>query len=215
MAKFINYMCPLCQEITSQFYCQDRLRPYLRCLNCSLVYVPSDYHVSLEHEKKRYDLHNNNPNDSRYRQFLGKLLNVLAPLLPAGASGLDYGSGPGPTLSIMFSELNFPMQIFDPFYANDRALLSESYDFLTCTETMEHFRKPREEWELFIKLVKKGGWIGIMTSLLQEHITFSDWYYKNDETHVCFYSKKTFSWLAAKYGLNLHIYGHSVLLFET
>jgi len=211
----ITHRCPLCLGHNSKFFYKDRLRYYHRCVDCFLVYVPSQYHIAQNDEKKRYDLHRNDPNDSNYRLFLGKLLTAMVPLLSKGDKGLDFGSGPGPTLSRMFTELGFCMEIFDPFYANDKRVLNSTYDFLSCSETVEHFRKPQEEWELFLRLVKKNGLIGIMTQMLQDDIEFSNWYYKNDETHICFYSKQTCCWLAERYNLAVQFYGNSVVLFQT
>tara|TARA_B100000315_G_scaffold249651_1_gene281212 strand:- start:11387 stop:11896 length:510 start_codon:yes stop_codon:yes gene_type:complete len=165
-------------------------------------------------EKRRYDTHTNHPDDPEYRDFLKRLLNQLLPYLPKGGKGIDYGSGPGPTLSLMFSELGFHMTDYDPFYANHYKVLEEEYDFLSCSETMEHFGNPKEEWELFLKLVKRGGWIGIMTQLYDREIDFSQWYYKNDPTHVSFYSKETFKWLAKEYNLKLWFGEKSVVFFQ-
>ena len=215
LTDYPEYPCPLCGDTGTQLFHQDRLRDFLRCLNCSLVYVPSEYHLISADEKKRYDLHRNDPSDVGYRQFLNKLVSALAPLLPAGGRGLDYGSGPGPTLSKLFTDLDFSMQIFDPFYANDQTRLHDTYDFITCTETIEHFNNPKQEWELLLKLVRRRGWIGIMTSLLESPISFSSWYYKNDLTHICFYSQETFNWLAVKYDLEVHFHGTSVILVRT
>ena len=210
-----NNHCPLCFTNNSTPFYRDRLRIYLKCPNCFLVYVPSQYHLDQEDEKKRYDLHQNKSYDLKYRQFLSKLLTVMVPQLQRGSRGLDFGSGPGPTLSLMFTELGFSMQIYDPFYANDKTVLNDTYDFISCSETFEHFRKPQEEWELLLRLVKRKGWIGIMTQLFQKEMVFSNWYYKNDETHICFYSKETFTWLANRYELDFHFYGSSVILFQT
>jgi hypothetical protein len=82
-----------------------------------------------------------------------------------GARGLDFGCGREPTLSVLFEEAGFPCANYDLHYFNDPAVLNTQYDFLTCSETMEHFRNPREEFEKLLSLVKPGGWIGIMTQL--------------------------------------------------
>ena len=34
-----------------------------------------------------------------------------------------------------------------------------------------------------------------MTELFSSEINFKEWYYKNDETHVVFYSEKTIKWI--------------------
>lgn len=207
-------ICPLCLKKNSKLFCKERFRNYYKCPSCYLLYVPSRYHLSPEEEKKRYDTHTNHPDDPAYRFFLNRLLKPLIHHLHKGDNGIDFGSGPGPTLSLMFSELGFHMSNYDPYYANYNQVLEEKYDFLTCTETMEHFCKPRDEWELCLKLVKKGGWIGIMTQFYSQELDFTHWYYKNDPTHVSFYSKETFRWLAKEYSLKLFFKEKSVACFQ-
>ncbi|MBI5187005.1 MAG: class I SAM-dependent methyltransferase [Nitrospinae bacterium] len=206
--------CPLCIGAGAELFFKEPARPYLRCHECSLIFVPSRFHLSSEEEKKRYGLHENNPDDPRYREFLNKLAVPLAARLPKGAKGIDFGSGPGPALSIMLSELGFSMKNFDPFYANDPEVLEETYDFLACSEAMEHFSDPKKEWELFMRMVKKGGFIGVMTDLLKEGADFPSWHYKKEPTHVCFYSQKTFQWLAERHELKLDFFGISVAIFQ-
>jgi len=209
-----NSTCPLCLTKGSTLFHKEQIRSYFQCPYCGLLYVPSCHHLSPAEEKKRYDTHTNHPDDPEYRAFLNRLVSPLLPYLSKGGKGIDYGSGPGPTLSLMFSELGFYMIDYDPFYANHIKVLEEEYDFLTCSETMEHFSNPKEEWELFLKLVKRGGWIGIMTQLYDREIDFSQWYYKNDPTHVSFYSKETFHWLVEEYNLKLWFREKSVVLLQ-
>ena len=182
--------CPLCKT-QAPTYCTDRNRDYLRCPHCDLVFVPPNYLLSHDEEKKRYDFHQNDPNDSRYRTFLIRLFAPIEAKLSPGARGLDFGCGPGPTLSLMLEEAGYPCAIYDSHYADHPDVLTTQYDFLTCSETLEHMYRPREEFERFLTLVKPGGWIGIMT---QQHDTapvpFDRWHYKDDDTHVCFFSKK-------------------------
>jgi hypothetical protein len=138
--------------------------------------------------------------------------------------GLDFGCGQEPTLSVLFEEAGFTCANYDLYFANDPAVLEKQYDFLTCSETMEHFQNPREEFERFLQLVKPGGWIGIMTQLRDEPASpelrgsgappFSTWFYKDDATHVCFFSRRTFQWLEKKYGLQLELHPNSVMLFQ-
>jgi hypothetical protein len=140
------------------------------------------------------------------------LENKLSP----GVRGLDFGCGPGPTLSLMFEEAGYDCAIYDLHYANDPTVFETQYDFLTCSETMEHMYRPREEFERFLTLVKPGGWIGIMTQLHDEAaVPFERWHYKDDDTHVCFFSTKSFQWLEKTYGLQLELHPKGVVLFQT
>lgn len=208
-------ICPLCDANGSELFHTDRWRPYLRCSPCRLVYVPARWHVSPEDARKRYDLHQNRSDDVRYRQFLSRLVDPLATKLPPGAQGLDFGSGPGPTLSLLFSEKGFPVKNYDPFYAHDEALLKTTYDFVACSETVEHFTRPRQDWEQLIRLAKPGGLIGVMTERLEDEHDFGRWRYVNDTTHVGFYSKRTLEWVADAHHLKADFVAPTVALFWT
>ena len=114
--------------------------------------------------------------------------------MPAGVEGLDYGSGPGPTLSVMIEEQGFTMSIYDPFFSPDLRALGRSYDFITCAEVAEHFVAPRKEFERLSGLLRPGGWLAIMTGLFGGQ-RFEGWWYARDETHVAFYRDRTIQWI--------------------
>lgn len=191
--------CPLCREEDARAYHQDRFREYYRCPACCLVFVPHWQFLPAEEEKKRYDQHRNSPDDPDYRGFLGRLFLPLRQRLAPGSEGLDFGSGPGPTLSLMFEEAGHSMTIFDPFYADHPAALERRYDFITTTEVVEHLHDPGRELDRLWACLKEGGWLGIMTGHAGDEEAFSQWYYKKDPTHVCFFSRRTFAWLARRW----------------
>lgn len=206
--------CPLCEHTQPSHFYRDSFREYLLCQQCQLVFVPTEYHLSAQNEKLRYDTHQNNPNDPRYRQFLNRLFTPLCKHLATCAHGLDYGSGPGPTLSKMFEESGHTMALYDIYYAPDTEVLQQQYDFICCTETIEHFSRPGYEWQQFLRITKPGAWIGIMTQMRDRVISFADWNYKNDPTHIAFYSKTTFQWLSQQNHLEVEYHGDSVALFK-
>lgn len=49
------------------------------------------------------------------------------------------------------------MQCYDPFFFPDESLLSNKYDFVTCTEAIEHFFEPKKEWKILLNLLKENG----------------------------------------------------------
>ncbi len=206
--------CPLCMTRGASLFHSDRKREYYRCAACALVFVPRAWHLPPGEEKRRYDHHRNDPADPAYRRFLARLVDPLAARLRPGMRGIDFGCGPGPAVSRMMGEQGFPMADYDIFYAPHAALLEQRYDFLTCTEAVEHFAAPRREWTRFMSLVKEGGWLGIMTQMLTRGVDFGSWYYKNDDTHVCFYSRETFRFLARRHGLAPTFIGDSVILLQ-
>ena len=80
--------CPLCHDENTSLHHQDDKREYYQCATCSLIFVPQQFHLPPEEEKKRYDHHQNKPEDPRYREFLSKLAKPLVPKLPENAKGL-------------------------------------------------------------------------------------------------------------------------------
>jgi len=204
--------CPLCTSASAPFT-EVKGRRYFRCPVCRLVHLASEQRPTPHEERIRYELHQNDPQDAGYRAFLGQLTDPLIERLRSDARGLDYGSGPGPTLSVMLEERGFSMRIYDPYFAPDETVLSGSYDFLTCTETAEHFFSPKEEFDRFQSLLTPGGWLAIMTQMLPESQAFTDWHYVNDPTHVSFYSTETMHWIAERYGWQAECPSPNVTLF--
>ena len=192
----------------------DELYTYLECIRCGLYFVNPEERLPPEEEKLRYDLHENDPADPDYRNFLSQLFEPLNERLPARSTGLDFGSGPGPTLHLMFEKAGHSMNIFDPFYDHDPSVFDNIYDFITMTETAEHLFYPREEFEKLWNILKPGGYLGVMTMLLLEPEKFAEWHYRKDDTHVTFYQKKTFEWLAGHLNADLHILSDRVIILE-
>ncbi|KJG00781.1 class I SAM-dependent methyltransferase [Photobacterium angustum] len=207
--------CPLCHSEQHGVFVEDKNRCYFRCQQCALIFADPEAQLSPEQEKAVYDQHQNNPDDMGYRQFLGRLATPLVERLPAGPlDGLDFGSGPGPTLSIMLEEMGYNMAIYDPYFAPDPSVLTRQYDFVTCTEAIEHFNQPAKEWGLLLSMIKPGGWLGLMTKLATDAEAFARWHYKNDPTHVSFFSRDTFRFLAQRDGLEVEFVGNDVILLR-
>ena len=206
-------ICPLCEsEPIRQLVVVD-CKTYWRCDVCHLTFLSSDAYLPPADELARYLLHENSPEDSRYREFLSRLTNHLIPKLQPGATGLDFGSGPGPTLSVMLEEVGFAMDIYDPYFAPDTAPLGRTYDFITCTETVEHFRHPAKEFHRFDQMLRHGGWLGIMTEMLEADENFPNWWYHTEPTHICFYKQETMVWIAARYDWKVEFPRKNVTLF--
>jgi SAM-dependent methyltransferase len=213
MAYMMSGICPLCSSSAEQYH-QDTFRSYVQCRYCRLVFVQPEAILSAKKEKSRYDLHQNSPHDTGYRKFLSRICDPIITRLPVGSRGLDFGCGPGPTLTIIFEELGYPMALYDPFYAADEAVLEIAYDFVTATEVAEHLQNPKESFELMWRCVKPGGYLGIMTKLVIDKDAFTKWHYIRDETHICFYSKETFLWLAEQWRTEPVFLGSDTILFQ-
>lgn len=206
--------CPLCLKSNIKHYHQDKLRDYWHCQYCQLVFVKSEDRLNSQAEKAIYDLHENSADDMGYQTFLNKLLIPLSKKLKPGAIGLDFGSGPGPTISLLMANKGFEVVNFDLYYANNPEVFKQQYDFVTCTEVIEHLYNPHEEINMLCKALKKCGILGIMTKRLINHDKFTSWHYKNDPTHVCFYSDATFEYIAQYWGFELEIINSDTVILK-
>ena len=207
-------VCPLCRSRCNGLFHNDDHRDYLKCAVCQLVFVPPFSYLSPDEERAQYDLHENDPADERYRAFLSQLFNPVIEQLPPNCHGLDFGCGPGPTLSVMFEEAGHRMSLFDPFYANNPAVFEQQYDFITSSEVFEHLHHPAHELDRLFGSLKPGGVLGVMTQLVRDQPSFANWHYIQDPTHVCFYSDATLLWVATRWKVELTQVGKSVALFR-
>ncbi|RXJ72643.1 2-polyprenyl-3-methyl-5-hydroxy-6-metoxy-1,4-benzoquinol methylase [Veronia nyctiphanis] len=210
----MSHTCPLCASDNFADFHQDKRRRYFRCGHCFLVFVDPASFLSADEEKAIYQQHENSPDDVGYRQFLSRIAEPLHKCMPSAQSGLDFGCGPGPTLSLMLEDKGHSVALYDPFFVPDGAALNKTYDFVTCTEAIEHFHYPKREWGQLISLIKPGGWLALMTKLVKDAEAFSRWHYKNDPTHVSFFSRETFRFLADRDGLDVDFVGNDVILLR-
>ena len=206
--------CPLCGSNQISAFHQDKQRQYLNCLNCSLVFVPATAHLNLAAERSLYDLHQNDVMDEAYQVFLSRLSRPLLSYLRPGSHGLDYGCGPAPLLARLMENAGHPMAVYDPFYASDESVLNQRYDFITCSEVAEHFRQPQSEFQRLFGLLNSDGILAIMTKRVTNQDAFSRWHYKNDLSHISFFSETTFLWLADRYSYHVDFPCADVAIFK-
>ncbi|MCP4443896.1 MAG: class I SAM-dependent methyltransferase [Myxococcales bacterium] len=204
--------CPLCGGASSEEFFVEARRSYLRCRVCLLIFVPTRFHLSESVEKAEYELHENNVRDAGYRRFLGRLATPLLALLESGSKGLDFGCGPGPALSSMIEEDGHEVALYDRYFVRDESVFNKSFDFITVTEVVEHLSDPQLELERLWGMLREGGVLGIMTKLARDREAFASWHYKNDPTHIAFFSEQTFRWLAEKWSARIDIVAADVVL---
>ncbi len=207
-------------------------KAYIRCKRCEATYVASNHLPDRQSEYSHYLSHENNIFDPRYRQFLSKLTKPLLSRLHANSSGLDFGCGPGPALAHMMTEAGHKMELFDPFFSPKRIPppkprlskgnitprpdnpLNATYDFITCTEAVEHFHFPAKEYARLESLLRPGGWLAIMTSFQDDDTSFANWHYRKDPTHVVFYKEATFKCLAVDLNCTCEIITRNIVLMR-
>ncbi|PCJ37968.1 MAG: methyltransferase [Cellvibrionales bacterium] len=206
--------CPLCFSAQSTLFHRDSQRDFYRCKQCALVFVSTVNHLRADDEKGYYDLHQNSPHDTGYRTFLERLSKPLFQQLKPASQGLDFGSGPGPTLSLMLKEAGHSVDLYDPFYAPLQTVFTRQYDFITSTEVVEHLKAPGFELDRLWALLKPGGVLAIMTKRVIGQAAFARWHYKNDPTHIVFFSEQTFHWLGKYWQVEPVFYGADVVFFN-
>ena len=198
-------MCRVClRNSLAPFLQKDGLN-YLRCCKCQATLVSAAQLPSHQTQLQKYQQHENDPLDARYREFLNRLAAPLLAVLPANQVGLDFGCGPGPALADMLSQAGHSMRLYDPFFFPDATVLDQQFDFVTCTEVAEHFHQPHAEFKRMVALLKPGGLLALMTSFQHDDIRFADWHYRRDPTHVTFYKQETFDFIAAEFRLTCEI----------
>ncbi len=204
----------MCTQNSLQKFYQDKQRIFLQCNTCKLISVPTENQLSPADEKAQYDKHQNNPEDIGYRKFLSRVFDPLLKQISRNSLGLDFGCGPGPTICHMANEHGIKVCNYDLYYFNQPELLERQYDFITMTEVIEHIADPKL---LFVKLdtlLKREGLLAIMTKRVMDIQAFSNWHYKNDPTHICFYSIKTFEWIALKLEWRLEVIDKDVIFLH-
>ena len=106
------------------------------------------------------------------------------------------------------------MALYDIFYHPEDSVLECSYDFICATEVVEHLHRPGEELARLWALLRPGGYLGIMTKLVQDEQAFARWHYKNDPTHVSFFSRRSWQWWAGVQQASLEFLGADVMVLQ-
>jgi hypothetical protein len=207
--------CPLCASLKAEVFQHSENRDYCHCQRCDLIFVPKKFHLSVEKEQEIYSHHQNNPQDSEYRKFLARCLQPIQSQLKPGMTGLDFGSGPGPTLHLLLGELGVDTVNYDVYFDNQPHLLESCYDIVTCTEVIEHIALAVRHWSLLFNLVKPNGVLSIMTKRHQGLEKFKHWHYKLDPTHIVFYSEHSLNWVANQWRMQLELYQDDIAIFQS
>lgn len=206
--------CPLCAGGRTERFLTVGERDYWRCADCALRFVDPVQHPDASTEQHEYALHRNEPDDAGYRRFLERLTQPLLWRLSPSSEGLDYGCGPGPVLASMLGEAGHRVALYDPFFHDDASALARDYDFITCTEVVEHFHQPAHEFARLDALLRPGGWLAVMTCFQTDDARFAGWHYRRDPTHVAFYRAETFAWLARRHHWHCEIPVKDVVLLH-
>lgn len=208
--------CSLCEnKIQDPYFFDDRKSwTYWRCQQCDIVFRDPQSYLNHMQERARYQTHNNCIEDEGYTRFLNPVVQMVLKYVPAGARGLDFGCGPGPTLSELIRRQGYECVDYDPFFRQENQLLETKYDFVTCTEVVEHFYHPKKEFNKIDRVLKRGGHFIVMTDNRREEREFANWGYRHDPTHVCFFNENSWQFVADRWQWQLLAVGPRVTVFK-
>ena len=74
------------------------------------------------------------------------------------------------------------MALYDPFSLG-QIKFKVNWDFITCTETAEHFHDPFFKFDRLYHLLKPPDHIAVMTCFATQRSDFRNWYYRINPTH--------------------------------
>ncbi|MGL4986979.1 MAG: class I SAM-dependent methyltransferase [Treponemataceae bacterium] len=209
--------CIFCENITHELRLDTTL--FHRCDFCKGVFKDSSQFLLPQEQKNRYEKHNNCLKNISYKEYLKNYTKKIERFLKKDSSVirsfLDFGCGPldvsqKPFIPILekllktekdfsfFSNMQF--SCYDIHFANHTEVLEKKFDLINCLEVVEHFENPRAEFALLLSLCNKNATLIIATQLVDECTNFASWWYKEDVTHVAFYSQRALEILAKKTG---------------
>ncbi len=194
--------CKICKALIGQITILKNARIFYHCELCGFISLDPSFFLSEIDEKARYDLHENSLENSGYLKLLSDFIEItIKPY--AVYKILDYGSGPNPVLAKLLKEDKYDVDIYDPYYVPMDLTKLPQYDLIVSTETFEHFQDPLKELRLITSLLKPRGYLAVMTSFACPYEDFKAWRYKDDATHIAFYSMQTFKKLAELFAMEI------------
>lgn len=191
--------CLFCQSENLNRIIEDNYR----CLNCHVIFKSENIHLNPKEEEQRYQFHENDADDNHYFNFLIKLIQPIEGELAKIKSHLDFGSGKSSVFEKYFKDRGIESTCYDLYFFPNQESLNKQYDLVTCSEVVEHFNNPAIDWKTLVSTVKVNGILAIMTNFYLENNDYIKWWYKNDPTHVIFYTLESLNYIEQKYLLKL------------
>ncbi|MDZ7607001.1 MAG: class I SAM-dependent methyltransferase [Cyclobacteriaceae bacterium] len=191
--------CTLCDTLLTKMVDEY----YFICSTCGAYVKDKKYFIDNTREKERYEEHNNDVADVGYQNFTSPITNAILKNHNKQQLGLDYGCGTGPVIAKQLKDKDYQVKLFDPYFYPVYDYLNHQYDYIFSCEVFEHFNQPKLEIEKLVRLLKPEARLYIMTHLYNPDINFTNWYYRNDPTHVFIYTLKTIEFIVLKYSLTL------------
>lgn len=193
--------CLICDHPADTFYDEKLKVETYHCQQCACIFKSHETHQALAAQKSRYDLHENNPEDAGYRAYFQRFLDVVLTLVSTPRNALDFGCGRSRLLSEMLIEQGVVCDAYDPIYHPDMEYHTNKYDLIVSTEVFEHLHDPKMVFEALLDRLNAGGYLAIQTQFHGSTVEgYRTWYYRQDPTHIVFFTPQTFRVLCGRFG---------------
>lgn len=94
---------------------------------------------------------------------------------------------------------------WDPFFAPEEKMGKGTASLVLCLEVAEHFEEPQEGFDGLAACCAEGGYVAVGTLPIPDSMEipegFKGWWYKEDLTHVSFYTEKAMTACGSASGL--------------
>jgi hypothetical protein len=210
MEKHPMRPCRLCQN-PSQIIFED-VRPFYACNVCGLIF--SDCLLSAEEVEKHYKNQYSSGFDwKKEAQHFVEWFDHFGFAVPVRTLSIfDYGSGGG-FLTKALREMSFKVDCYEPILHGEfnRENYAEAYEIVILNEVVEHLEDINKTLDTVYSILADNGVVFIKTNLTDKLINnplnfyelFKGWWYKDDPTHISFFSSLTIEYICKDRGRNL------------
>lgn len=206
-------LCRLCSKPSTIVFHDTRI--FFACNRCGLIFT--DRNLSDSDSIKHYIAqHDNGFNWIHEADYILKLI----PTINDNYAILDYGSGCG-LLAKELRERGFNVSCYEPMYDGlfDLSKYNYNYDVIILNEVIEHVDNILLVLNNIYYSLKSKGYIIIKTlrtdsiiiSPFDFETIFKSWWYKDDLTHISFFSYLTFEYICNNMFDNLKIIHNDAL----
>ena len=95
--------CHICDRPVWSFIDEKTDITYYSCSECEYIFKASKNYRDLSDQKMRYDLHENDENDTGYQAYFQRFLDFVLPQILEVKTALDFGCGRSTLLAQMLN----------------------------------------------------------------------------------------------------------------
>ena len=192
--------CALCRSADTSHVATVKQRPFFHCRRCDLLFVPPDYHLSVQDERTRYALHDNTVENGGYVRFLSEVADVVQRQVVPGARLLDFGCGKHAVLAGMLRSRGMACDAWDPLYPYPALPETPTYGGIVLCEVIEHCRDLPGTIRRIGELRTPKAVVILRTQCPPGAVDLHKWWYAQDCTHIHLFSIRALEAVAARLG---------------